>query len=488
MTAYHWRFIEDLPQDWQEMASQELGSLAPIWKERVAQLRESSSELKQFNERLGREWAIETGIIENLYSIDRGTTRLLIEHGLVADLIAHGTTDRPAEQIIPILRDHKEVLEGIFVFIKQGRDLSTSYIKDLHAALTRHQPTVEAITTEGQPIRVTLLRGEWKKQPNNPTRPDGEAHEYCPPEQVASEMDTLVSWHKRHIQQGVPPEVEAAWLHHRFTQIHPFQDGNGRVARVLASLIFLRAGWFPLIIHRDIRREYITALEQADSGDLKPLIQLFSDIQKKAFLKALSISEDVLKEHESYQQVIAAAIERLKARHDATVQNRKQVFALSTILEEQTKRVLAVLAQNLVTQLKPLDANYNARMDFSSPETAHWFQWQIIETAKQLEYYADTRTYAAWVRLRISEARRTELIVAFHALGVEFLGIMAASAFIEYRDQTEEGESKIDGPHALSDDVFQFAYNEQKQHVQSRFEEWLNKVTLLGLDHWRRQL
>ena len=33
-------------------------------------------------------------------------------------------------------------------------------------------------------------------------------------------------------------EIEATWLHHRFTQIHPFQDGNGRVARALASLVF----------------------------------------------------------------------------------------------------------------------------------------------------------------------------------------------------------------------------------------------------------
>ena len=42
---------------------------------------------------------------------------------------------------------------------------------------------------------------------------------------------------------GVPLEVEAAWLHHRFTQIHPFEDGNGRVARALASLVFIPDGF-----------------------------------------------------------------------------------------------------------------------------------------------------------------------------------------------------------------------------------------------------
>jgi Fic family protein len=45
--------------------------------------------------------------------------------------------------------------------------------------------------------------------------------------------------------------VQAAWLHHRFTQIHPFADGNGQVARAIASLVFIEAGWFPLILKRD---------------------------------------------------------------------------------------------------------------------------------------------------------------------------------------------------------------------------------------------
>jgi Fic family protein len=47
---------------------------------------------------------------------------------------------------------------------------------------------------------------------------------------VAAEMDKLVELHREHRAAGVAPEVESAWLHHRFTQIHPFQDGNGRVA------------------------------------------------------------------------------------------------------------------------------------------------------------------------------------------------------------------------------------------------------------------
>ena len=252
MSVYKWKPIEDLPDDWQKLASSELAGLFAVWKEQVIRLKDSPAYL-EFQARLRREWAIETGIIEGLYDIDRGVTRTLIERGLHASLIAHGDANKPAAEIIPMLKDHENVVDGLFDFVGQQRQLSTSYIKHVHQALTTHQETAKGIDSLGQVIQIPLLRGDWKKWPNNPTRPDGKVHEFCPPEQTASEMDRLVEMHQRHLQEDVPPEVEAAWLHHRFTQIHPFQDGNGRVARALASLVFIRAGWFPFVVHRDNR-------------------------------------------------------------------------------------------------------------------------------------------------------------------------------------------------------------------------------------------
>jgi Fic family protein len=53
-------------------------------------------------------------------------------------------------------------------------------------------------------------------------------------------MDRLIEMHQRHDASDVPAEVEAAWLH-RFAQTHPYQDGNGRVARSLSSALFVNA-------------------------------------------------------------------------------------------------------------------------------------------------------------------------------------------------------------------------------------------------------
>src|SRR6266704_240630 len=71
------------------------------------------------------------------------------------------------------------------------------------------------------------------------------------------------------------PVIRAAWLHHRFVAIHPFQDGNGRVARALTLLVLLRAHYAPLVVGRHQRGDYLDALDVA-AGDLRPLVRLFA--------------------------------------------------------------------------------------------------------------------------------------------------------------------------------------------------------------------
>ena len=240
------------------------------WAREKAQLADQGG-LEAFEKRLNREWAIETGQIENLYRIERGVTLTLIEQGFQAALIPRGSVNRDEAYVLNLLRDQENALEGLFDFVKRGRDLSTSYIKELHAAMTRSQTTVEAFDPSGNRVEVPMIHGDWKSQENFPER-DEKRFRYCPPEQTASEMERLVAMHLQHLDKSVAPEVEAAWIHHRFTQIHPFQDGNGRVARALATLVLLRAGLFPLVVPLEEKDAYLDHLERADAGDLLPLV------------------------------------------------------------------------------------------------------------------------------------------------------------------------------------------------------------------------
>ena len=163
---------------------------------------------------------------------------------------------------------HKLALEGIFDFIKSEGSFSISYIKALHAVLLRSQRVIEARDFLDRPVEVELIKGDWKKQPNYPIRNDI-IFKYCPPEQVPSEMERLLELYEGQLARGVPTEIRAAWLHHRFTQIHPFQDGNGRLARAITSFILIKDGLFPLVVTREDRTMYLDALEAADRDNLK---------------------------------------------------------------------------------------------------------------------------------------------------------------------------------------------------------------------------
>ncbi|HRF96959.1 MAG TPA: Fic family protein, partial [Aggregatilineales bacterium] len=324
----NWQPITNLPDDWKTMIENHRGlhELVKVWQEQRVRL-ENTQSYVQFMDKLRRKIAIETGVIERLYTIDRGITYLLIEHGIDVSLIPHGTTDKPAQEVVRIIRDHEEAIQQVFHFVGAQRDLSTSFIKQLHQLLTRNQEFTDGKDQFGHWGQFSLIRGDWKKYPNNPQRRDGTFHDYCPPEHVSAQMDILIKWHLEHIHAGISPEVEAAWLHHRFTQIHPFQDGNGRVARNLATLIFLRAGWFPLVVLNNSRDEniarlrYIQALEHADDGNLQPLIDLFAEAQRQAFLSSLSLSTEILESATTYQSALTSLAKQLQEKQTTRVES-----------------------------------------------------------------------------------------------------------------------------------------------------------------------
>jgi len=79
--------------------------------------------------------------------------------------------------------------------------------------------------------------------------------------------------------------VLSAWLHHRFIQIHPFQDGNGRVCRAIASLILIENTIPPVIIYKKNRLDYYAALRDANENNqnLGPLIKCMIENYQEAF-------------------------------------------------------------------------------------------------------------------------------------------------------------------------------------------------------------
>jgi len=467
-----WEPIADLPQDWSSLTDGELGPLLQFWNDQRADL-EQSGALAEFNKRLGREWSIETGQIEGVYDIDRGITQTLIERGIDADLIGTHPGQKPPEIIAAIIQDHADVLEGLFQFVKGSRPLSKSYIHELHAALLRHQETTMMVDQFGNLFESKLAKGKYKERPNNPKKPDGSMHQYCPPEQVDSEMERLLSLHAEHEKKGVPVEVEAAWLHHRFTQIHPYQDGNGRLARVLASLLFIKAGWFPVVVTRDDRGQYIDALEVADENDLRSLVSFFIQLQKRALFEAMRTLTETVGVH-TVDDAIEAAKKTLRAigsRNDPAIWLKAK---------ESAERLLARAGIRLWDISNTLRTEVSAMGGgFQFDVLKHGFRSLRVSLPSNQSNSSEYRDGCALEIVRVVPKTLAKIEVQACAIGSKFRGLIGFQVVF----QTPKGESEIASP-----DHFLVSYAEPFESAERRFRPWLEESLVNALTLWRKSL
>ncbi len=489
LVSFKWRHLADLPPDVNSLANPELVPLRNVWLEQKESLEESGL-VTAFTERLIREYAIEGGIIERAYTLDRGITEILIERGIDADLIPSGATNKDPRHVALTIQAHQAAVECVFAMVKDERALSTSGIKELHAILLRHESVTSAVDTLGRSVEVPLLKGEYKRLPNNPRRSDSSIHEYCPPEHVSSEMDRIIELHRQHSQKKVAPEVEAAWLHHVFTQVHPFQDGNGRVARLLATFVFIKSNYFPLtLVDSEDRDTYIRSLEQADLGDLKALTALFSLVQRRTFVKVLGIAGRV--EHQAgIDQVIAAAKSALATRKHTHQQKLEAAKRTARILHVETLQTLEQVARKLNNDIGAISPDFRFRVDSETNEghRKHYFRNQLVETAKSLDYFANIGLYHDWCRLILRTEEQAEVLISFHGIGYEYRGVIVCSVGFFRRAESEAGERETTKTTPGCDTLFQINYIELADEARARFTTWLNDSLTRTLEIWRSTL
>ena len=397
---------------------------------------------------------------------------------------ARGAISKEARALIA---DQREALEMVMDLVGGTRSLTEFYIKELHHRLTLSQETCEAEDPQGNRIHVPLLKGRWKKHPNNPVRRDGSIHQYCPPEFVQDEIEKLLTLHETH--SDVCPEVEAAWLHHRFTQIHPFQDGNGRVARALTAAIFLKADCLTLVVRDEEHKErYLDALEAGDRGDLKPLVDLFADIQIGDLNDAIRSVREL--RGESMVRVSETIAERARRRRAVSQERAKQV--MERLIDVTTVR-FAEAAAELERAFGDQGVHLEARVLPDSTGKRDWWNWQIIKAAKRQAYYADLSRSRRWVSLVLKipefEDRVTRFIVSLHAVG-RAADLHAAAAFLTWPLGSGEG-SEAGGWHCdvITEPRFRVGVETTRTEVaEERFRAWLNQVIERGLSVWGEDL
>ena len=282
---------------------EELDSLRPL----------PTSVVAQVEQKLRLESNYHSNAIEG-NTLTLGETRSLILHGLTA----HG---KPIRDHLDI-EGHDTAVKAIEVAVQNDDELNEVFIRNLHRVLLKEPYEMPAVTPDGGQTKRTITIGDYKTVPNNVVTSTGETYYYTPPEQVKSAMSDLIDWYRTREREGEHPIILAATFHYRFVRIHPFDDGNGRMGRLLMNMILIKHGYTVALVRRESRDEFIHLLEQADKteelGDFINFIARCCEYALNLYIRAargepIDDVDDIDKEIALFKGSLADATEQMSS-------------------------------------------------------------------------------------------------------------------------------------------------------------------------------
>jgi len=224
----------------------------------------SQEEISRAQETILRAAAFDTGAVEGLYQTDRGITFTVAERGdRWEDLV---DARNPGGLARALFDAQLSVYESLARPSAPEEPVTEAFIRAIHAELCRPQRTYTALTLQGRQEQE-LPKGTYKDHPNHVRLDDGSVFVYAPVDRTATEVARLVQELSSPAFASAHPVLQASYAHYGLVVVHPFVDGNGRVARAMASLYLLRSIGLPFVLFADDRNAYLTTLETANSGD-----------------------------------------------------------------------------------------------------------------------------------------------------------------------------------------------------------------------------
>ena len=229
--------------------------LRPLSEQRAAQL------LQKFR----YAWNFNSNAIEG-NQLTYGETITLIRQGLTAK-------GKPLKDHLDV-QGHEAAVDMMLELIQGKRPLTQNDIRQLHQLLLKDNYQSASLGPDGQYVFRTINVGTYKKQPNHVRTADGSVHYYADPIEVPARVADLLTWYDSvKNSDQLHPLVVAAIFHHEFVAIHPFDDGNGRMGRILMNYTLMRRGYPPIVVPLKKRKEYYNVLNRADLGDHLPLLE-----------------------------------------------------------------------------------------------------------------------------------------------------------------------------------------------------------------------
>lgn len=290
----------------------ELDALRPIKPEQE----------QRIMQKLRLEWTYHSNAIEG-NTLTFGETKAFLLHGITAQ-------GKPFREYLDI-EGHAEAIEYLQEFIRREEILTEAVIRELHKIILVRPYEVDAATQDGRLTKHTVQPGQYKSMPNHVRTSSGNIHYYASPEDTPIFMNELVAWYRGALAKGVlHPLILAATFHYRFVAIHPFDDGNGRMARLLMNLILMQAGYVPTIVQTGTKNEYLLALEKADEDDDLSdfIILLGASLIQSLDLYIRGAKGEAIEESGDLDKKLSILRKKLNAQETAKLENTPAIMAI----------------------------------------------------------------------------------------------------------------------------------------------------------------
>ncbi|WP_452222306.1 Fic family protein [Lacinutrix salivirga] len=232
----------------------ELDEMRPLKKEN----------LQRIMQKFRLDWNYHSSKIEG-NKLTYGETKALILHNITAQA-------KPLRDHIE-MTGHNEAINLIIDVVDGERPLNQTFICEIHKLLLKEPYEVDAITPDGKPTKKLVNVGEYKKTQNHVKTKTGEIFRFAEPEETPAKMTDLLDWYREIIKtEKTNPILIASKFHYELIRIHPFDDGNGRTARLLMNFILMKFGYPPVVIKTDDKENYFKVLQLADAGQIEPFV------------------------------------------------------------------------------------------------------------------------------------------------------------------------------------------------------------------------
>ena len=245
---------------------------------------------------------------------------------------------------------------------------------------------------------------------------------------------------------------------------------------------------------RDLRVEYINALEVADQNRLSKLVEMFARLERNAILQALSVDADAEISHQKSltSAVIGSLADKFGKRRIQKLAELRQVNSIALELRAKARGLLEGSFAEMEPTLQEVgDPRISITDGGPDRGNAHWYRFEVVQSAKEAGKFANFEEDHFFIKGSVQVSReRLIFVVSFHHVGRELTGIMEATAFsklVSY-EESDDRDSVSERFSLCSVEPFVFTNRTRVNEIDDAFRRWLDAALAVAVKEYGDQL